>query len=75
MIAAGNSIITGQYPHSSNTCSSPAIEFTSMYLRAMPTGGGVLSSFETPSDEIELGSIECRLPISGLYDKTGLPGE
>jgi Uma2 family endonuclease len=38
-------------------------------------GRWVLSSFETPSDEIELGSIECRLLISGLYDKTGLLGE
>jgi len=35
-------------------------------------GRWVLSSFEAPGDEIELDSIECRLLISGLYDKTGL---
>jgi len=35
-------------------------------------GRWVLSSFEKPGDEIELGSIECRLLVSGLYDKTGL---
>ncbi|HYL76120.1 MAG TPA: Uma2 family endonuclease [Bryobacteraceae bacterium] len=38
-------------------------------------GRWVLSSFEAPGDEIELGSIECRLLVSGLYDKTGLLSE
>lgn len=36
-------------------------------------GKWVLSSCESLNDTIELGSIECRLLISSLYNKTGLP--